>query len=68
MRALALQYHVREAGTAERAASWWRRTSSTPLARDLLDALHCLMGLKLRTRCASERQASSRATWCGRPT
>ena len=37
------------------------------LARDLVDALHCLMGLKLATSCASAPPAAP-TTWCSPPT
>ena len=49
VRALSLKHHVRESGTAERL----RRLAAlhqvdADLGRDLLEALHYLMGLKLR--------------------
>jgi CBS domain-containing protein len=48
VRALALQYRVREAGTAARLrALVERQRIDAPLARDTLDALHFLMSLRL---------------------
>jgi CBS domain-containing protein len=49
MRALALRHHVRESGTAERIRALVAlQQLDGPLGRDLLEALHYLMGLKLR--------------------
>ena len=49
MRAMALRHHVREAGTAERIRVLVAQHQlDEPLGRDLLEALHYLMGLKLR--------------------
>jgi CBS domain-containing protein len=49
MRALALRHGVRESGTAERIRALVAlRQLDEPLGRDLLEALHYLMGLKLR--------------------
>jgi len=48
VRALALQYGVREHGTAARLAQLVAQDRlDTDLARDLLDALHLLMGIRL---------------------
>ena len=48
VRALALQYGVREAGTAARLARLAEmQRIDEPLARDLVDALHLLMGIRL---------------------
>ena len=48
VRTLALQYRVRALGTAARLRALAEREHLTPqLARDLIDALHFLMGLKL---------------------
>jgi CBS domain-containing protein len=59
MRALSLRHSVRESGTAERIRALVAlRQLDEPLGRDLLEALHYLMGLKLRQqlrqRAASE--------------
>ena len=49
VRALSLMHHVRERGTAERLRRLVEaRHLDANLGRDLQDALHCLMGLKLR--------------------
>ena len=49
MRALALRHGVRQSGTAERIRALVAlRQLDEPLGRDLLEALHYLMGLKLR--------------------
>ena len=48
VRALALQHGVREQGTAARAAQLVARHKlDETLARDLVDALHLLMGVRL---------------------
>ncbi len=50
VRTLALQYRVRELGTADRLRALVDAGRiDRPLARDLTDALHLLMGLKLAT-------------------
>jgi CBS domain-containing protein len=59
MRALALRHRVRAVSTAERLRELGaRRVLDAGLVRDLLDALHCFMGLKLanqlRQRAAGE--------------
>ena len=48
VRALALQYRVRQLGTVDRLRALVSEDRiDQPLARDLIDALHLLMGLKL---------------------
>jgi len=48
VRVLALQHRLRELGTAERLGVLVERGAiDGELARDLVDALHCLMGMKL---------------------
>ncbi|HEY2189919.1 MAG TPA: putative nucleotidyltransferase substrate binding domain-containing protein, partial [Caldimonas sp.] len=59
VRALALQHRLREVGTAARLRVLVDREAiDAELARDLVDALHCLMGMKLthqlRQRAAGE--------------
>jgi CBS domain-containing protein len=63
VRALCLKHHVRETGTAERL----RRLGAlnqidAELGRDLLEALHYLMGLKLRHQ-LRQRAAGRQRTW-----
>jgi len=67
VRALCLKYHVRESGTADRL----RRLSAlnqidADLGRDLLEALHYLMGLKLRHQLC-QRAGGEAATNLVRP-
>ena len=48
VRALSLQYGVREQGTAARlSVLTGQQRLDAPMARDLLDALHLLLGLRL---------------------
>ena len=50
-RALALRHHVRAVSTAERLRELGARgILDSALVRDLIDALHCLMGLKLSSQ------------------
>jgi CBS domain-containing protein len=61
VRALALQYRLREPGTAQRLAALAREGQlDATLARDLTEALHLLMGLRL-THQLRQRQAGQPA-------
>ena len=67
VRALSLKHHVRESGTADRLHRLTAMQQiDADLSRDLLEALHYLMGLKLRHQ-LRQRAAAAPATNLVRP-